>query len=183
MRHAPAPTVLLIAALALAVPLAGCADMAGGPGDGADGDGPTPMYASFDEAMAAEGTVLEPSGSDSPLRLKVLEPAGRNQTTGSDSPQPVVVLLYDSSTEEPVTDADFGAENDKCNRDDAFCAWHPSMGHGTSPEDSPVHVAHGEYHGETHWLMAGTWEILFNPQMADGEVLNFAVRVCVDSCE
>lgn len=193
MRLNAAPIVALAALLLVAVPLAGCTDRTGGPdggvggadGDGGDGagDGPQPLYASFEEALAADGTVLAPEGSDSPVRLKVLEPTGRNQTTGSDSDQPVAVLLYDGATNEPITDADFSADNDKCNRDDAFCAWHPSMGHGTAPEDSPVHVAHGEYHGETHWLMAGTWEILFNPQLASGEVLNFAFEVCVDSCE
>lgn len=170
--------LLLVAVVLLTVPLAGCAQQGGD-----DGGGDGARFSSFDEAMDAPGRTLTPADSSSPYRIKLIEPP--QKTVDDDGEQEVVLLVYDSETNEPVEDADFSAEAD-CTSDsgadnDAFCAWMPAMGHGTSPEESPTHDAHGVYVGMTTWSMSGTWQLALNPEIG-GSVVNFDAEICVQSC-
>lgn len=171
-RHA---TTAAIALVLVSIALAGCTDTGGG-------DGSAALYSSYEEAKAADGVVLQPNGTQSDVRIKLLEPASTDGL--SEGEQDIVVLVYDSASDEPITDADFGAEatcNSSSSADqDAFCAWMPAMGHGTSPEDNPTHVSHGEYHGMTTFSMTGNWQLAFNP-VVDGSVVPFDVKVTVSS--
>lgn len=168
-RHAKTAAIALVL---VAIALAGCTEM-GGDGSGA-------MYSSYEEAKAADGIVLQPNGTQSDVRIKLLDPAS---TEGLPQDEiDIVVLVYDSAADEPITDADFSAEAE-CNdsssaRNDAFCAWMPAMGHGTSPEENPTHVSHGEYHGMTTFSMSSDWQLAFNPAI-DGEVIPFDIMVTV----
>lgn len=168
-----AKTVTLVALALLTVPLAGCADSGGGGG----GDGA--MFSSYDEAQDAPGRTLTPNGTSSPYRIKLLVPSG--QMVDSQGDQEIVVLVYNSNTDQPVTDADFSADQDDCNDRDAFCAWMPAMGHGTAPETSPTHDAHGVYVGGTTWSMSGSWQLELHPEI-DGNVVPFDAVICVQTC-
>ncbi len=127
--------------------------------DGGDG-----RFASYSDAKAAVVQTYEPTDSTSPIRLGLISPEDptRIGTGGVE----VVVLLYDSETDEPITDAEFEIE-----------AFMPQMGHGTDPETNPTHEAHGVYAGSTTVTMGGTWEINLDPTLADGTTLEFDVEV------
>lgn len=177
-----AGVVYALAVLLITPALAGCASLPFLGGDGADGDDGDDgqdadlPWASYDEAKAADGTVFEPVNSTSPVRLKLLQPADpTNLDTGGLT---VLFLLYDSEADEPITDADFSADAEECgDEDDAWCAKMPAMGHGTSPETNPTHVAFGVYEGLTTLSMGGEWLINVNPMLADGTKLNFDVAI------
>lgn len=147
-------TTLLTAALLLTGAMAGCVG-----DDSGDGDA---RFASYDEAKAAVVETYEPIDSDSPVRLGLIEPQDPDAigTGGLD----IVVLLFDSEADEPITDAEFLIE-----------AHMPAMGHGTSPETNPTHDAHGVYVGSTTISMGGTWEVNLDPTLADGTTLDFQV--------
>lgn len=159
--------------IAVVVCLAGAA-LAGCTQQGGDGG---PRYASFSEAKDAPGKVYEPNGTRSSIRVKVLEPADPAHAHSGEVE--IALLVYDASTDEPVTDADFSADDEECNAQDAFCAWMPAMGHGTSPEESPEHDAHGVYVGMTNFKMAGDWQLQLNPAI-DGEVVPFDIPFTVE---
>lgn len=171
MQRTASPTVraaLPIALLLLTVPLAGCAAFDGGGDDGGDGaelpdDAP---YASFEEALSAPGEVLKPVNSTSTVRLKLLQPASTQ-----DLDQGVLeiwVLLYDSATSEPITDATF-----------SIGAFMPAMGHGTNPEVAPVHQGAGFYKGSTNLMMGGGWIINLDVELADGTSLEYDLSATV----
>lgn len=167
-------TVLPLVLVLVAIPLAGCAS----------DSGPATLYGSYEEAKSAPGRTIQPTG-DSTVRLKMLVPA--EKLVEGEGDQDVVFLLYDSASDQPITDADFAAESEcnsasKADRD-AFCAWMPSMGHGTAPEVSPTHDAHGVYKGMTTWSMSNVWQLSINPRISDGTVLDFNVEICVNTCE
>lgn len=50
-----------------------------------------------------------------------------------------------------VSDASFG-----------FKPWMPSMGHGSTNNQDPVHMGNGHYHGVVHFNMSGDWELMFD---------------------
>lgn len=153
-RHSHGLTTALFAVLLMTVALTGCI------GDD-DGDS---SFASYDDAKAAVVQTYEPVDSTSSVRLGLISPEDptRIGTGGTD----VVVLLYDSETDEPITDAAFEIE-----------AFMPQMGHGTDPETNPTHEAHGVYVGSTTITMGGTWEINLDPTLPDGTTLEFDVEV------
>lgn len=155
---------LLLAALVMAVGLAGCAGDSGG--EAASDTCPTeasdPAWGSYQEAREAPGDVFEPRDSDSPLRLKLLDPVDpQSVETGN---LEVWVLLFDNEADEPVTDASFLID-----------AQMPEMGHGTSPETDPMHIENGIYKGCTNISMDGDWVINLDPQLSDGSVLEYDV--------
>lgn len=158
------PKALMLGALLLTTALAGCAGSDGGSGL---------AYASYEEAKNAPGETFEANNTDSPIKLKLLEPSNDEVSTGE---LDVVFLLYNSQTDEPVTSASFGPDKDGCGPDHSFCAKMPAMGHGTSPETSPSHVDYGVYKGSTTISMNGEWLINVNPQV-DGQVLEYDVPV------
>lgn len=142
-----------VAALAL-LALAGCADPA----------------SPFEEALAAPGDVYD--SEDPAIRLKMLEPAGSDVSTG---PLPVRFLLYDAQAETPVLDASFPHEAADCEPAASFCAEHLEHRHGTSPEQTPQHAGDGIYAGSTTMSMEGPWRLHLNPQLGDGRTLEFDV--------
>lgn len=160
---------LLVGVLLLTTGLAGCAS---------SGEGSSLLYSSFGEARSAPGGgPFSPNVTASQLsslseeeanqiKLKVLVPQSlEGLETGE---QDVVVLLYDASSDEPITDATFG-----------IAARMPSMGHGTSPETDPVHKQAGQYQGLTTWSMKGSWDLNFDVQLSSGDVLHYDVPVKV----
>ncbi len=157
---------LLMAALLMAVGLAGCAGDPGGEPSGqvCPTEESDPAWGSYQEARDAPGEVFEPNGTDSPVHLKLLDPADPQQidTGGLE----VWVLLFDSQANEPVTDASFQVD-----------ARMPEMGHGTSPETDPMHIEDGIYKGCTTISMPGDWLINLDPQLSDGTVLEYDVDV------
>jgi hypothetical protein len=160
------PQALALGLLVLAVPLAGCAQNQASAETRpcAPNDEPIPLpYASFEEAMDAPGTEFEANNTDSSIKLKLLTP--ENPEDIDEGSLAVVVLLYDSETGEPVTDASFEVN-----------AQMPAMGHGTSPEAHPTHEKDGMYIGCTTISMPGDWLINLDPQLADGTVLEYDVE-------
>lgn len=156
---------LLLAALVMAVGLAGCAGDSGGeqPAASCPTEKSDPAWGSYQEARDAAGEIYEPRDSDSPLRLKLLDPTDpQSVETGN---LVVWVLLFDSEADEPVTDADFRIEAEM-----------PAMGHGTSPETDPMHIENGIYKGCTNISMDGDWVINLEPQVSDGTVLEYEVE-------
>lgn len=156
---------LLLAALVMAVGLAGCAGDSGGeaPAKACPTEKSDPAWGSYQEARDAPGKVFQPNGSDSPVHLKLLDPTDPQQIdTGG---MEVWVLLFDSQADEPVTDADFQIK-----------AYMPQMGHGTSPETHPMHIENGIYKGCTTISMPGDWLINLDPQLNDGTVLEYDVE-------
>lgn len=157
---------ILLGALLLTTALAGCA------GDSSSGI----SYASYEEAKNAPGPTFEATNTDSPIQLKLFEPA----TEGAPVDEvDVVFLLFDSETDEPVTNAQFAPQSEyseNCAPSHSFCAEHPSMGHGTSPEESPSHVNYGVYEGMTTISMNGDWRLNVNPEV-DGQVLEFDIEI------
>lgn len=151
---------MLLVALVAAPLTAGCL--------GGDGDNDGIPYGSFAEAREAPGMELT-SDDHETLRLKLLEPADEAVSTGE---LRVLVLVYDDGTDAPVTDADFGEDRPQCGGSHGFCADMPEMGHGTSPEEAPVHVEHGVYRGMTTISMAGNWTLHFRPQY-EGQIVEF----------
>lgn len=145
--------VALISLLLMTVAFAGCI------GDGSDG-----RFASYDAAKEAVVQTYEPTDSSSSVRLGLISPEDptRIGTGGVE----VVVLLYDSESDEPITDAEFKIE-----------AFMPQMGHGTDPETNPTHDAHGVYVGSTTLTMGGTWEINLDPTLSDGTTVEFDLAV------
>lgn len=157
----------MLGALLVAAAFAGCA--------GGDGEGPA--YASYEEAKSAPGSTHEPIGTDSPIRLKLLAPSASDISPPQEAD--VVFLLYNSETDEPVTNAQFTPQDnysENCAPHHSFCAEMPGMGHGTSPEASPQHEDHGVYRGMTNFGMNGDWLININPEI-DGEVVEFEIEM------
>ncbi len=160
-----APRALLLAALVLATGLAGCAGDSGGgePAEACPTEKSDPAWGSYQEARSAPGEVFEANGTDSPVKLKLLDPADPQQIdTGG---MEVWVLLFDSEADAPVTDASFQID-----------AMMPAMGHGTSPETDPMHIENGIYKGCTTISMPGDWLINLDPQLNDGTVLEYDVE-------
>lgn len=145
--------------------LAGCTDPGSGSGDGEP---------SFEDAMAASGEVYE--GTDPDVRLKMLEPASSDVSTG---PLPVRFVLYDAQAETPITDATFPGDLGDCTSTTPFCAEHLGHGHGTSPEKKPRHQGDGIYEGSTTMSMEGSWRLNINPQLGDGRAVEFDVPLDV----
>lgn len=137
----------------------------GGMDHGMDHDaGPSTTYDSYEDAKEADGEVLEPSEASS-YRLKLLEPSREDLDTGQ---QNVTVLAYDSQADEPVK-----AGNATLN------ATMPAMGHGTSPEEDPVHAEHGVWTGLSTFSMNGTWVLELALQPENGSWLHWDVNVTV----
>lgn len=159
---------LIVGALLITTGLAGCVSSGGGSSD--------LLYSSFSEAKGAPAAgPYAPNMTASQLsslsedearqiKIKLLTPA----TTGglSEGEQDVVVLLYDASTGEPITDATM-----------AMNARMPAMGHGTSPEEDPTHQNDGQYQGMTTWSMKGTWLLNLNAQLPSGDVLAYDLHM------
>jgi hypothetical protein len=153
-------TALLFTVMLATATFAGCV------GDGSD-EGTDARFASYDEARDAVVETYEPVNSTSPVRLGLIQP-DNPEKIGSGSTD-VVVLLFDSEADEPVTDAQF-----------VLNARMPAMGHGTDPETNPTHDAHGVYVGSTTLGMGGTWELNLDPTLADGTALEFDVTAQVE---
>lgn len=163
----PRSKALVLGLLVATVGLAGCAseDSAAEARPCApDGEPIDVPFASYDEATSAPGEVFEANNTDSPIRLKLLDPP--NPEAIDEGGLPVIVLLYDSETDEPVTDASFTID-----------AQMPAMGHGTSPEADPTHERDGIYIGCTTISMPGDWLINLDPRLSDGTVLEYDVAV------
>lgn len=144
-----------VACLLIVASLAGCI------GESSPSDLPVESFA---EARSADGEVVEPLDSDSSVRLKLLDPA--DPSSVSTGKRDIVLLLFDGDS--PVTDADMTLE-----------ARMPEMGHGTSPEEDPLHRQEGIYVGSTNFAMTGEWVLRFNASLADGETLAFEIPVTV----
>lgn len=156
---------VLVGVVLLAAGLAGCA------GDSGES---TASFGSYEEAKQAPGTTWQATNTDSPIELRLLAPSDTTVETGETD---IVFLLYDSQTDEPITNAEFEPQDryqEKCGSAHSFCAEMPDMGHGASPEESPEHVNHGVYKGMTTFTMDGEWMVNINP-MVDGEVLEYDV--------
>lgn len=169
------PTVLLLTLTLLVSGLAGCLGTDGGPGTADEPANesqevtppPNATFGSFDEALSSPGQIFQPE-QDSPLRLKLLAPE-----TTVDIPmgaQEVDVLLIDTAGEPaPVTDANV-----------TLGAQMVAMGHGTAPEQDPVHASHGEYHGSTTYSMEGRWMLEIQATLADGTTLDWGIWTLVN---
>lgn len=167
-------TVLLLALTLLVSGLAGClgSDSDTGsskdPADESQAPPPAPnaTFGSFDEALSSPGQIFEPV-QDSPLRLKLLAPETTvDIATGA---QEVEVLLIDTSGQPtPVTDANV-----------TLGAQMVAMGHGTAPEEDPVHAEHGEYHGSTTYSMEGRWLLEIRATLSDGTALDWGIWTLV----
>lgn len=154
------PKALLVSAVLVTGALAGCA---------ASDDVTTDdlAFASFNEAMNADGQVFSPTNDDeTTIRLKMLHPAKLEGLEATETD--VIVLLYDSEKREAITDATITLD-----------AWMPEMGHGTSPEEDPGHLDYGVYDGMTNFSMDGDWELQFTANTQDGGVYEFVVPVSI----
>ncbi len=128
--------------------------------------GDDPLYGSYTDARAAVGSELEPMGSDSDVRLGVIEPENpQNVSTGR---LDVVVLLFDGATDEPIADAGIALEGRMT-----------MHGHGTSPEEDPSHDGQGVYAGFTTLSMEGMWRVLLNVTLTDDTKLDFVLEIMV----
>lgn len=168
-------TILLLTLPLLVSGLAGCLGSDTDPGSTqdpanesqADALANNATFGSFDEALSSSGQIFEPE-QDSPLRLKLLAPETTvDIATGA---QEVDVLLIDTTGEPaPVTDANV-----------TLSAQMVAMGHGTSPEEDPVHAGHGEYHGSTTYSMEGRWMLEIQATLADGSSLDWGIWTLVN---
>lgn len=161
---------LLLATTLLAASLAGCIGNDDDPIDPEDSVDETPEieppYESFEAAMAADGRVFEPEDNGTDTRLKVLSPA---KLTGLEADKTnITFLLFDEASNTPIEDANATIKG-----------WMPAMGHGTSPEEDPVHLAHGIYQGMTTFTMEGQWLINLDAALSDGTAHHFEVLVGV----
>lgn len=139
--------------LLLTVGLAGCAADAqpyDSYEDAKAADTPGPFSPDLDKSQL--GSMSEDEASD--IQLKVLVPDTNEELDSGE--QEVWILLYDDGEDESITDADVEIE-----------AWMPEMGHGTSGEEHPEHVAEGMYEGQTDWSMGGEWELRFDVTIED----------------
>ncbi len=154
------PKALLVSAVLVTGALAGCAAS-----DDVTTDGPA--FASFDEAMNADGQVFSPTNDDeTTIRLKMLQPVKLDGLEATETD--IVVLLYDAEKGEAITDADISMD-----------AIMPEMGHGTSPEEDPGHIDYGVYDGMTNFSMEGDWELQFTANTPDGGVYEFVVPTSI----
>jgi hypothetical protein len=135
----------------------------GGHGDGHAGHGDKQTrYGSYQEARDADGETFAPEQNSS-IRLKLLDPDTENVDQGETN---VTVLFYDEDADEPVTEGQASLN-----------ATMPAMGHGTSPEEDPVHVEHGVWKGLTTFSMNGTW--ILDVDLAHNDTLSWAINVTV----
>lgn len=167
--HASQTKALALGVLLVTAGLAGCMS---------SGESASLLADSYQAAKTADAAgPYEANMSDSQLssmseeeakdiKIKLLEPA---KTSGlEEGEQPVVVLLYDESEDEPITDATMAIE-----------ARMPAMGHGTQPEEDPVHEKHGQYQGLTSWSMSGSWLLNIDVQLSSGDVLAYDLHMDV----
>lgn len=145
----------LAAILLLAAGLAGCI--------GSEGD--ASGFASLEDAKAQSHTTAEPTDA-STLRLGLIEPATVDGV--SQGITNVTFVLWDAGNGDPVTGAEVTV--------DAFM---PAMGHGTDPEEDPVHEAHGVYRGSTNLMMGGEWVLKINVTRDTGSIAHFELPVTV----
>lgn len=163
MNTAPHPRTLAasLIALMLAAGLAGCA---GGSGGGiAD-------FGSYDEAKDAVNRIYEPEEHSgvTDLHLGMVHPP--NPDNAEEGPQPIVFLLFDALTDEPVTDATVSLESRM-----------PAMGHGTSEEQDPTHEGNGVYLGQTNHIMPGEWVVDLQVTIAStGETFQYEIPYTVN---
>lgn len=143
---------LLLTAVLVALPLAGCASE--------EGDGTPDSFDSYEEAKAADGRVYEEHGTLD-LHLKLLVP--EDPDNAAEGKQPIVFLLFDGAADAPVTDAQV-----------ALVSNMPAMGHGTNGEVDPTHQGHGVYRGETNHIMSGDWDVEITVDL-DGESYEFSI--------
>lgn len=160
----------IVLALALVLtPLAGCIgseDPASAePSTEPEASGP-PLFTSFDAAMAASGETFAPEDNGTSLELKLLSPADTGDVDVAK--QNITLLLYDASAMAPIEDANVTLD-----------AIMTAMGHGTSPEEDPVHDAHGVYQGMTNLMMDGVWALDVTAALADGGEATWSIDVKV----
>lgn len=155
----PSRRLALLALPLAAAALAGC--MGGGESTSASVD-----VAGYAEALEAPGQVLEPVEGAAPVETKLLDPPA--SSVSSPGTQPVVLLVHDPASGQPIEDAEIALETRM-----------PAMGHGTGPESDPVHAAEGVYEGETTWSMPGDWVLHLDVQLADGSTVSYAAEIAV----
>lgn len=156
----PSSRRLALLALAFAAAaLAGC--LGGGESTSASVD-----VAGYEEALDAPGMVLDPVAGPAPVETKLLNPP--SSSVSSPGTQPVVLLVHDPASGQPVEDAEVALE-----------ARMPAMGHGTGPESDPVHAGGGVYEGQTTWSMSGEWVLHLDVQLADGSTVSYEVEIAV----
>lgn len=138
----------------------------GGMGAGMDhGHSSSTTYSSYEDARNAQGPTFEPR-EDSTVRLKLLDPS---RTEGLEpGKQNVSFLVFDGEADEPVTSGNA-----------TLNASMPAMGHGTSPEQDPVHLQHGVWQGSTNFAMNGTWVLNLDLEPENGSWLHWDVNVSV----
>lgn len=164
----PHPHRLVLATLLLlAAPLAGCLG-SDTPGSSSNtSDAPVrpaePLYPSFDAAMDAANQAFAPD-TDASLRLALIDPA--NPANVSVAKQNVTFVLYDEADRRPVEEANVTL--------DAIMV---AMGHGTSPEEDPIHRGHGVYQGLTNVMMEGSWTLELEATMADGSTVAWSIEL------
>jgi hypothetical protein len=137
-----------------------------GHGDGNDTWSPTTSYGSYEEAKGADGRVYEPQANGTDVRLKLLSPADPADVPAEH--RNVTVLLFDEAEDAPIRDAEM-----------ALDAVMPAMGHGTSPEDDPIHTDHGVYAGRTTFSMEGKWLVDLQASLTDGTSASWELEVDV----
>jgi hypothetical protein len=157
-ERSPSITVASLAIALLAMPLAGCIS--------ADED--VPSFESYSEAKDADGVVLNPNevpgeDTDTTIRLKSLHPADPLKDTEVKQTE-LVYLLFDSETDEPVTNAQVQMQV------------HKTHGDHTSPQTrTPTHAGNGVYKGMAEFDKSEGWvvDLTFT---VDGEEIRFPLH-------
>lgn len=149
---------LSLAIALLAVPLTGC--IAGGP-----------SFDSYEEAKEAEGTVLAPpdkpsldNDPDHPFRLKTLVPADPQHDV-PEGENDLYFLLFDSSTDEPVTNARIDMTVNKSHKNLL-----------SSHAVTPKHVGNGVYQGLATFDEPEGWVVDLTITLSDGTTFEYPLH-------
>jgi hypothetical protein len=140
------PALAIALGLVLAAPaFAGCM--------GEDGF----TVSSYSEAQSMDGVTVDPRDSEDSLRLKMLQPADP-QADIARGDHELAFLIFDSATDEPVTDADVSLLVEKSHADK------------TASVEGPTHDQHGVYKAQTSFDEPEGWELTFDVSTGDRAV-------------
>lgn len=135
-------TVASLTVALLAMPLAGCIS------SGED----VPTFNSYAEAKDADGVVLNPDDvatqdTDTTVRLKTLHPADPLEDTDV-AETDLVFLLFDSETDEPITNAQVQMNVHKSHKD-----------YRSPHAETPTHAGNGVYKGLAEFNQTEGWVV------------------------
>lgn len=154
----PSFTALSLAIVLLSVPVAGCMSA------GED----VPSFDSYAEAKDADGVVLNPDDvatqdTNTPIRLKTLHPADPLEDTDVAETE-LVFLLFDSETDEPITNAQVQMDVHKSHKN-----------YNAPQAQTPMHAGNGVYEGFTEFNQTEGWvvDLTFT---VDGEDIRFPLH-------